>query len=77
MQYKPAPRLEYHHVQPLAIRPLPHCPGDLNFQAMRERRKLQPVTMPDRSSFDIDLKNRRIDWLGFVEHFEKIEIRAW
>jgi len=35
------------------------------------------VTMPDRSSFDIDLKNRRIDWLGFVEHFEKIEIRAW
>ncbi len=48
MQYKPAPRLEYHHVQPLAIRPLPHCPGDLNFQAMRERRKLQPVTKPQR-----------------------------
>lgn len=35
------------------------------------------VTMPDRSSFDIDLKNRRIDWSGFVENFEKIEIRAW
>ena len=48
MQYKPAPRLEYHHVQPLAILPLPHCPGDLNLQAMRERRKLQPVTKPQR-----------------------------
>ena len=48
MQYKPAPRLEYHHVQPLTIFPPPHCPGDLNLQAMRERRKLQPVTKPQR-----------------------------
>ncbi len=35
------------------------------------------VTMPDRSSFDIDLRNRRIRWPQFVETFEKIEIRAW
>lgn len=48
MQYKPAPRLEYHHVQPLAIFPPPHRPGDLNLQAMRERRKLQPVPKPQR-----------------------------
>lgn len=48
MQYKPAPRLEYHHVQPLAILPPPHHPGDLNLQAMRERRKLQPVPRPQK-----------------------------
>lgn len=35
------------------------------------------VTMPDRSSFDIDLKGRQIQWPGFVTHFERIEIRAW
>ena len=35
------------------------------------------VTMPDRSSFDIDLKNKRIQWPQFVETFEKIEIRSW
>lgn len=48
MQYKPAPRLEYHHVQPLAIVPPPQSPGDLNLRAMRERRKLQPVPKPER-----------------------------
>jgi len=48
MQYKPAPRLEYHHVQPLAILPPPHRPGDLNLQAMRERRKLRLVPKPQR-----------------------------
>lgn len=35
------------------------------------------VIMPDRSSFDIDLVNKRIEWLGFTSHFDKIEIRAW
>ncbi|MDD3525094.1 MAG: hypothetical protein PHQ41_10425 [Candidatus Cloacimonetes bacterium] len=34
------------------------------------------VTMPDRSSFDIDLKNKRIQWPQFVETFENIEIRV-
>jgi hypothetical protein len=48
MQYKPAPRLEYHHIQPLVIVQPPHSPGDLNLQAMRERRKLQPVPKPQR-----------------------------
>jgi hypothetical protein len=46
MQYKPAPRSEYHHVQPRAIFPPPHSPGDLNLQVMRERRKLQLVPKP-------------------------------
>lgn len=35
------------------------------------------VIMPDRSSFDIDLVNKRIEWLGFTSYFDKIEIRAW
>jgi len=48
MQYKPAPRLEYHHVQPLTLIQPPHSPGDLNLLAMRERRKLQPVPKPQR-----------------------------
>jgi hypothetical protein len=35
------------------------------------------VTMPDRSSFDIDLTDRCIRWPQFVERFDKIEVRAW
>ena len=35
------------------------------------------VIMPDRSSFDIDLANKRIEWMGFTSHFDKIEVRAW
>jgi len=48
MRYKSAPRLEYHHIQPLVIVPPPHSPGDLNLRAMRERRRLQPVPKPQR-----------------------------
>ena len=35
------------------------------------------VIMPDRSSFDIDLKDKCVRWPQFMELFEKIEIRAW
>ena len=35
------------------------------------------VIMPDRSSFDIDLKDKCIRWPQFVERFDKIEVRAW
>lgn len=35
------------------------------------------VTMPDRSTFDIDLRNKRIQWPQFVETFDQIEVRAW
>jgi hypothetical protein len=35
MRYRPRPLLDYHHIQPRAIRPPHHHPGDLNDRRAR------------------------------------------
>jgi hypothetical protein len=61
MQYKPIPRLDYHHVQPRTIRPPHHHPGDLNDRRVLAARRL-PWWDPDH-----DRLRRRLTlsfWFG-------------
>ena len=48
MRYKPAPRLDYHHIQPRPIIPPPHYRGEINTLAARELRKLPQTPRPQR-----------------------------
>ena len=39
--------------------------------------QFEEEVMPDRSSFDIDPKDKCVRWPQFVETFDQIEVRAW